>query len=265
MGKAMTKARVPLIVANWKMNKTPDEAAAFASEFLTLSVDLPEHVDSAIAPPFPALERLGRFLHPTRTRLAAQDVHWEARGAYTGEVAAAMLADLGVSLTLVGHSERRRGRGEGEGVLAQKIARLVEARIAPLYCVGETLAERESKETERVLTRQMATLDAFASAPPAALALAYEPVWAIGTGRSASPEMARDAHRTLRALVELRYGSAFAASVRILYGGSVTPQNAASLFCEPEIDGALVGGAALAAADFAALIRAAAAPIRAAG
>ncbi|MEO6325323.1 MAG: triose-phosphate isomerase [Thermoanaerobaculia bacterium] len=254
----MTARRVPLVVANWKMHKTPSEAAAFAGEFLTLAPDLPAGVESAIAPAFPSLERLGRFLARTGTRLAAQDVHGEARGAFTGEVSAAMLADLGVSLALVGHSERRRGRGENEPLLAQKIARLVEARIAPLYCVGETLAEREAGETDAVLARQMEALDAFAADPPVNLALAYEPVWAIGTGRSASPALARDAHRTIRSLSELRYGSDFAASVRILYGGSVSPENAAALFAEPEIDGALVGGAALVAADFAALIRAAA-------
>jgi triosephosphate isomerase len=164
-------------------------------------------------------------------------------------VAAAMLADLGVSLTLVGHSERRRGRGEGEEVLAQKIARLVEARIAPLYCVGETLAERESNETDRVLTRQMAALDAFASAPPAALVLAYEPVWAIGTGLTPTASDVAEAHALIRNRLKARFGET-GEGMRILYGGSVKPANAGELLRVANVNGALVGGASLKAEDF---------------
>jgi triosephosphate isomerase len=248
--------RSPLVVANWKMNKTAREAAAFAEEFLALRPSLPDSVGVAIAPAFPALERLGLLLSPTQVLLAAQDVHTETKGAYTGEVSAPMLRDLGVSMALVGHSERRRDRKEDEPAFARKIERLLECGIAPLYCVGETLEERDGGRTDEVLARQMTALDGFGSLPTG-LVVAYEPVWAIGTGRAASPAMAADAHRQIRALVSKRYGEGVAASVRILYGGSVTPANAASLFGETEIDGGLVGGASLVPADFAALVKAA--------
>lgn len=254
----MKSARPPLVVGNWKMNKTPRETAAFLDEILALAPALPEEVDVAIAPSFVALERAARYLSPTRFRLAAQDVFTEAKGAFTGEVSAAMLKDLGVSLTIVGHSERRRDRGEAEADLTRKIKRLVEVGIAPLYCVGETLDERDANDTERVLARQMTVLDRFAGSPPAGLGLAYEPVWAIGTGRAASPQMASAAHAFLRSILSARYGAGAATSIRILYGGSVTPELAPDLFAEEEIDGALVGGASLNPGELAAIVRAAA-------
>lgn len=252
----MRAGRSPLVVANWKMNKTAREAAAFTEEFLSLRPSLPDAVGVAIAPAFPVLERLGRLLTHTQVLLAAQDVHTESKGAFTGEVSAPMLRDLDVSLALVGHSERRRDRKEDEASFARKIERLLENGIAPLYCVGETLEERDGGRTDEVFARQMTALDAFGSLP-AGLVVAYEPVWAIGTGRAASPAMAADAHRQIRSLLSKRYGANVAASVRILYGGSVTPANAVSLFGEEEIDGGLVGGASLVPADFAALVKAA--------
>jgi triosephosphate isomerase len=248
--------RTPLVVANWKMNKTAREAALFADDFLTFRPSLPAGVGVAIAPAFPALERLGRLLTHTQVLLAAQDVHTETKGANTGEVSAPMLRDLGVSLVLVGHSERRRDRKETEAAFSKKIERLLENGITPLYCVGETLEERDGGRTDGVLERQMSALDPF-PALPAGLVVAYEPVWAIGTGRAASPAMAVEAHRTIRSLLGARYGADAAAAVRILYGGSVTPANAGTLFAEEEIDGGLVGGASLVAEDFAALVRAA--------
>ena len=252
----MSTKRTPLVVANWKMNKSPREGAAFADDLLALRPSLPEGVGIAVAPAFPALERVGRLLTHTQILLAAQDVHTETKGAYTGEVSASMLQDLGVALALVGHSERRRDRKEDEPLFSRKIERLVEAGITPLYCVGETLEERDAGRIGEILTRQMTALDKFPS-PPLGLVVAYEPVWAIGTGRTASPEMAADAHRTIRGLLSARYGSAPAEAIRILYGGSVTPANAGTLFGEVEIDGGLVGGASLVAADFAAIVRAA--------
>jgi triosephosphate isomerase len=248
------RARRRLVVANWKMHKTPKEGAAFAEELLRRGV--PESVDVALAPAFPALESVGRVRAGTRVLLAAQDVFREARGAFTGEVSAEMLSDLEVALVLVGHSERRRGRGEREEELAEKMRTLAERGISPLYCVGETLDEREAGRTDDVLASQMEALDAFADPPPG-LALAYEPVWAIGTGRSASPAMAAEAHAALRRLLQKRLGRATAATTRILYGGSVTPANARALFARGELDGALVGGAALEASSFAAIARAA--------
>jgi triosephosphate isomerase len=253
----MNAGRAPFAIANWKMNKSPKEAAAFLNEFLPLRSGFPAGAQVAIAPAFPALERVGRLLTHSGILLGAQDVHTEVKGAFTGEVSASMLKDLEVSVALVGHSERRRDRKEGEAECAKKIARSIEAGISPVYCVGETLEERESGETEKILTRQMTCLDAFPDSPPAGFVLAYEPVWAIGTGRAATPQMAQDAHRVLRGLLETRYGPAIAGAIRILYGGSVTPANARELFSQPDIDGGLVGGASLLPKDFAAIVMAA--------
>ena len=186
-------------------------------------------------------------------KLAAQDVHVEPKGAHTGEVSVAMLADCGVAMVLVGHSERRRDRKETEADFTRKMKRLADAGLAPVYCVGETLEERDGGRTEAVLAAQLTALDAFGDALPPGFVLAYEPVWAIGTGRAATPEMAVDAHAFLRARLSERFGAAAAAATRILYGGSVTPANAADLFAKPDIDGGLVGGASLVPADFAAL------------
>src|SRR5512141_2208072 len=249
----MKPSRTPLIVANWKMNKTPSEAAAFCDDFLSRLPALPEAVDLAIAPAYPALERVGRLLAPTRVRLAAQDVHVEPKGAFTGEVSVGMLADLGVSMALVGHSERRRDRKETEADFSRKMKRLADAGLVPVYCVGETLEERDAGRTEAVLAGQMAALDLFGTSLPPGFVLAYEPVWAIGTGRAATPDMAADAHAFLRGRLVDRFGAAAAGGVRILYGGSVTPANAKDLFSREEIDGGLVGGASLVPADFAAL------------
>jgi triosephosphate isomerase len=251
----MSRAR--LVLGNWKMHLAPGEAAAFVEAFRKELPSLPPGVGVGLAPAFPALERVGKAIAGTRILLAAQDVHHEPKGAFTGEVSAPMLKDLGVTLALVGHSERRRLRGEGESVLAKKMVRLADAGIAPLYCVGETLEEREAGETERILARQLTAFDG-ASAPPRGLVLAYEPVWAIGTGRAATPEMAAEAHSAIRALLAARWGEAPARALQILYGGSVTAANAASLFAQGELDGGLVGGASLDAGGFAAIVRAAA-------
>jgi len=248
----MNPSRTPLVIANWKMNKTPSEAALFCDDFLSRLPALPESVDLAIAPAFPALERVGRHLLPTRVKLAAQDVHVEPKGAHTGEVSVAMLADVGVAMVLVGHSERRRDRKETEADFSRKMKRLADAGLAAVYCVGETLEERDGGRTEAVLAAQMGGLDLFGDALPPGFVLAYEPVWAIGTGRAATPEMAADAHAFLRARLADRFGATAAAGVRILYGGSVTPANARDLFGKEEIDGGLVGGASLVPADFAA-------------
>ena len=249
----MKAGRTPLVVANWKMNKTPSEAAAFCDDFLGRLPALPESVDLAIAPAFPALERVGRHLAPTRVRLAAQDVHVEPKGAFTGEVSVAMLSDLGVSMALVGHSERRRDRKETEADFSRKMKRLADSGLIPVYCVGETLEERDGDRTETVLALQLGALDLFGENLPPGFVLAYEPVWAIGTGRAATPDMAAAAHAYLRARLSEKFGFTAAGGVRILYGGSVTPSNAKELFSREEIDGGLVGGASLVPADFAAL------------
>jgi len=254
----MNPTRTPLVLANGKMNKTPSEAAVFCDDFLSRLPSLPESVDLAIAPAFPALERVGRHLLPTRVKLAAQDVHVEPKGAHTGEVSVAMLADVGVAMVLVGHSERRRDRKETEADFSRKMKRLADAGLVSVYCVGETLEERDGGRTEAVLAAQMGALDLFGESLPPGFVLAYEPVWAIGTGRAATPEMADEAHAFLRTRLAGRFGAAAAGAVRILYGGSVTAANAKELFSRAEIDGGLVGGASLAPADFASLALAAA-------
>lgn len=247
------RERRRFLVANWKMTRTPSAASVLARAIVALA--RPVEVDVAIAPSFPALDRVGEALRGTGITLAAQDAYLEREGAFTGEVSAAMLKDAGVLLVLVGHSERRLLRGEREADFARKMARLAEEGLAPLYCVGETRAERDAGRTGDVLRTQLGALDGFAT-PPSGLTLAYEPVWAIGTGLSATPEMAADAHARLRKELAARFGEDVARSTRILYGGSVSPANAPALFAEAEVDGGLVGGASLSAGDFAALLAA---------
>ena len=250
----MSRAR--LVIGNWKMNLAPSAAEGFVTAFRDEVASLPPGVGIGVAPAFPALERVGRAVRGMSVLLGAQDVHGEKDGAYTGEVSAAMLRDLGVAFCLVGHSERRRYRRETEPEFAKKMERLVEAGISPVYCVGETLTEREGGRTEAVLSRQLAAFDGL-PAPQPGLVLAYEPVWAIGTGRAATPQMAAEAHAALRAGLASRFGRAAADGLRILYGGSVTAANSPQLFAEAEIDGGLVGGASLDPKGFAAIVRAA--------
>ena len=239
------------------MTRTASAAALLARAFAALV--RPAEVDVAIAPSFPALDRVREALSGSGIALAAQDVYHEREGAFTGEVSAAMLKDAGVTLVLVGHSERRLLRGERETDFARKMTRLVEEGLSPLYCVGETRKEREVGRTRDVLRTQLGALDAFATPPPG-LVLAYEPVWAIGTGLAATPEMAADAHADLRAELAARFGEPVALSTRILYGGSLSPASAPGLFAETEVDGGLVGGASLSVSDTAAILAAAAAP-----
>jgi triosephosphate isomerase (TIM) len=243
-----------LVVANWKMYLGPSASATLAGR---IASGLPEGVDAALAPSFGAIESVGRTLAGGRVALAAQDVSPEREGAFTGEVSATSLRELGVSICIVGHSERRQRHAETGALLARKLERLVESTIAPLFCVGETRAERDGGRTIEVLTAQLAALDVFRT-PPAGFALAYEPVWAIGTGLAATPAMAAEAHAVLREALEKRWGADVARSIRILYGGSVTAANAASLFARSGVDGGLVGGASLDPAAFGAILRAAA-------
>ncbi|MEZ4330738.1 MAG: triose-phosphate isomerase [Myxococcota bacterium] len=258
--------RVPLVVANWKMNLTASQAAVFANRLAPLLAPHATDIDAgrldvAIAPAFPALDRLRHALGGSPVALAAQDVHEAAEGAYTGEVSLAMLEDLGCRYVLVGHSERRQLFGESDERVAAKLAAVLESSICPILCVGETLAEREAGRVEAVLERQLAgPIERFAqrtaaraTAPPPALVVAYEPVWAIGTGRVATPATAQAAHATIRHRLEGALGPRGSA-IRILYGGSVKPDNARSLIEQPDIDGALVGGASLDPEHFASIV-----------
>ena len=231
-----------LIAGNWKMNKGQEEAAAFC-RLLRDRLEWVDGVDVAVCPPFVSLGAAVQALAGTDIAVAAQNVHWEMEGAFTGEVSAPMLFELGVYGAIVGHSERRQLFGETDEGVASRVKAALEAGLWVIACVGETEAERERGETEAVLRRQASVLDAHEQ-----LVLAYEPVWAIGTGRTASPEQAQEAHTFLRGLLD----------VPILYGGSVKPENAAELLGQPDVDGALVGGASLDVDSFAAIVEAAA-------
>jgi triosephosphate isomerase len=240
------------LAANWKMHKTVGEAVAFARDFLPLVKGAGAEI--AVAPPFPSLAALGEALAGSNVALAAQNVHDEAKGAYTGEVSPAMLADVGCAWGIVGHSERRALFGETDEFIARKAAALFAAGLRPIVCVGETLAEREAGRTFAVLETQLAGSLAAVPKPRAAeLVIAYEPVWAIGTGRTATPEMAQEAHAMIRGWLRGRF-AADADAIRIQYGGSVKPENAAELMAQPDVDGALVGGASLEPASFARIV-----------
>jgi len=246
--------RVPLIAANWKMHKTASEARRFASELLPRLREVQE-VEVAIAPPFTALAALADSLGGSRVALAAQNVHPQAQGAFTGEVSIPMLAELGCRYCIVGHSERRALFGETDAFIGEKVGALLGSGLRPILCIGETLEQREAERTHEVLRRQLAgSLARVETAAPADLVVAYEPVWAIGTGRTATPELAQEAHAFVRAWLRDRFGVTGDA-LRILYGGSMKPDNARALLAQPDVDGGLVGGASLDPADFSAIIR----------
>jgi triosephosphate isomerase len=246
--------RTPLIAANWKMHKTLAETANFAAAFSKLVRDVTD-VEIAIAPPFTAIAALRTALGSSRVALAGQNAHFEAQGAFTGEISVAMLADLGCRFVILGHSERRAIFAESDAFIAKKVCAVQAAGLHPILCVGESLAEREAGRTFDVLASQLAGSLAEADASRAAeLVVAYEPVWAIGTGKTATPAMAQEAHAFVRARLAERFGAA-AAQIRIQYGGSVKPENAAELMSQTDIDGALVGGASLDPQSFSAIIR----------
>jgi triosephosphate isomerase len=241
--------RTPLVAANWKMHKTIAETEEFLDVFLPRAVDL-GRTELAVCPPYPSLAVAVSRCAGSQVWVAAQNMHEESRGAFTGEVAAPMLTELGVKGVILGHSERRGLFGETDEALARKVPAALEAGLTPILCVGETEAEREADQTEAVLRRQLGADLAEAPGPRLAeVVVAYEPVWAIGTGRNATPEQAEEAIAFIRSLVAHR-DQAAADAVRILYGGSVTPENAAELLGRDGVDGALVGGASLDPASY---------------
>ncbi len=249
-------SRKPICAANWKMHKTRPEAAAFVDSFLPLAADLLDSVQILISPPYTALALTVERCATTTIRVAAQNMHFEHEGAYTGEVSAGMLAELDVDGVILGHSERRQMFGETDDALARKVPAALAAGLEPMLCVGETLGQHEAGETEAVLRHQVETdLAEVPDGELRVLVIAYEPVWAIGTGRNATPEQAAEAIAFIRSLVAGR-DEAAGAAVRILYGGSVKPGNAAEVLASDEIDGALVGGASLDPDDFAAVVAA---------
>ncbi len=248
-----------IVAGNWKMNGTLAETrsllAALAPEIETAEAN---GVDVVVIPPFTALETASATLRSagSRIHLGAQDLHWEPKGAFTGEISVGMLRELGCSFVLVGHSERRAHFGEGGAVLLAKLEAAIRGGLTPILCVGEKLEEREAGRTEGVLDDQLdETLFALAPRDIAGVVVAYEPVWAIGTGRTATPQQAEEAHRHIRHRIAGRFGEEEGARSRILYGGSVTSANAAELLRRPGVDGALVGGASLKAAEFAGIVR----------
>jgi triosephosphate isomerase (TIM) len=249
--------RTPVLAANWKMHKTAEEAERFLGEFLPRAPESggPEVV---VCPPFTSLKTAVEHCFQTRVRVAAQNMHEADEGAFTGEISSPMLLDLGVQGVILGHSERRQYFNETDEALARKVPVALEARLEPILCVGENEGQRDADETEDVLTRQIeADLANVADERLADVVIAYEPIWAIGTGRTATPKQAQEAIALIRGLIESRSAEA-AAAIRILYGGSVKPDNAAELIAQPDVDGALVGGASLNPGDFAAIVEAAA-------
>jgi triosephosphate isomerase len=256
--------RTPLVAANWKMHKTLGEAREFLSEFLSRARDV-KGVEIAIAPPFTALAAVSQVLRGTSVQLAAQNVHPEPQGAYTGEISPIMLRDVGCHYVIVGHSERRQHFKEDDAFINRKLLSTFEHGLVPILCVGETLEERRAGQAEHVLERQLkAALQGASREHVQRLVIAYEPVWAIGTGETASPDDAQQGARFLRELIASLYDDETASCVRVQYGGSVKPDNARALMTQPDVDGALVGGASLDPETFAEIVKEAAKTVSAA-
>jgi triosephosphate isomerase (TIM) len=247
--------RKPVIAGNWKLYKTKQEALTLIGELASLVAGVSD-VEIVVAPVFTVLPTLIGAISGTPINLAAQDVFWEEEGAFTGEVSPKMLLDAGASHVIIGHSERREYFGETDQTVNKKIKAALKGALVPIFCIGETLKAREAGETFAVLERQLkGGLDAITAAQFAPVIVAYEPVWAIGTGKTASDAQAQEAHAFIRGVIAELYGKEIANKVRILYGGSVKPENAKGLMTCADIDGALVGGASLKAASFAAIVR----------
>jgi triosephosphate isomerase (TIM) len=247
--------RKKVIAANWKMFKTPDQARDFFRDFLPL-VAGHDRDEIVVCPPFLDIAVAVEAAKGSNVAIGAQDMHWEKEGAYTGEICCSMLLSVGVTHVIIGHSERRQYCGETDDVVNLKLKAALEAGLTPIACVGEVLEEREAGLTEDVLRRQcLRAFHAISGKKATKLIVAYEPVWAIGTGKTATPQMAADAHALIRAEAAKAFGEEFAGNLRILYGGSVKPENAKALMAESEIDGALVGGASLDPKSFAAIVK----------
>ena len=254
-----SEARKPLISGNWKMHLTHLEAIQVVQKLsYQLNEDVYDAVDVSVHPPFPALRSVQTVLQADRipVALGAQHCHWEDKGAFTGEVSPAMLAKLDCTYVIAGHSERRQLFGETDELVNRRAKAILAHGMTPIVCVGETIEQREAGETEEVVARQVAGgLTGLTAEQVAGLVVAYEPVWAIGTGRTASAEDAQAVCANVRTRVSDGFGADAAAAVRVQYGGSVKPANAAELMAQPDIDGALVGGASLDPDDFARIVR----------
>ena len=247
--------RTPLIAGNWKMFKTVREAVRFVTD-LKARISEVTGVDVVVAPTFPALQAVAAVLEGSRIGVAAQNLHWEREGAFTGEVSASMIRDAGAQWVIVGHSERRTLFGDTDETVNRKVRAAITATLTPIVCIGETLQEREANRTLEILDRQIkAGLDGVTGNELAALVVAYEPVWAIGTGRTATPAQAQQAHEHIRTRLTQWFGLDAASRCRVLYGGSVKSDNIAALMAQPDVDGALVGGASLDADGFTLIVK----------
>jgi len=249
------RKRIPLIAGNWKMYKTGQEAVDMARRLVQLISDVTE-TEVMIAPAFTALAPVSEVLKESPVALGAQNMHWEKEGAYTGEISASMLISAGCKYVIIGHSERRQYFGETDGTVNKKLGTAIQSDLIPIVCIGETEEQRETKQTYSVLDKQVTKgLNKYTAESLKKLIIAYEPVWAIGTGKTATPEQAQEAHQFIRGLIEKRFDDKLANSMRILYGGSVKPDNINRLMAMPDIDGALVGGASLDAEAFSKIIK----------
>lgn len=247
-------ARRKFIAGNWKMNTTVEEAEALASDVVKTVGNVTD-VDIAVCPPFTNLLAVAKILKGSSIKLGAQDVHWEPKGAYTGKVSCSMLKSVGVTYVIVGHSEQRQYFHETDETVNKKVKAVLASGLLPIICIGETLDERKSGQMDSVIEKQVK--GAFSGIEPSVVTLctiAYEPVWAIGTGETATPQQANDAHIFIRKLIEKLYDKEIAASLRIQYGGSMKPENAKELLAQSDVDGGLIGGASLKASDFAGIV-----------
>jgi triosephosphate isomerase len=246
--------RTPFVAANWKMFKTADETVAFVTALRAQALHGAD-VEVVIAPPFTAIRAAADAARGSSLGIAAQDMYWEREGAFTGEVSAGMIKDAGAGYVIIGHSERRRLFGETDETVNRKLLAALAADLTPIVCIGETLDERDGGRTLEVLDRQIeAGLRSLSEAQVASLVIAYEPVWAIGTGRNATPAQAGEAHAHIRGRLRQWFGAAAADQCHVLYGGSVKPDNIKDLMALPDVDGALVGGASLTVPSFAAIV-----------
>ncbi len=246
--------RIPFIAGNWKMFKTVQEAVLYAKELRTIVKDISD-VEIVVAPPFTAIAGVAEALRNTNVGVAAQNLHWEHEGAFTGEISGGMIGEAGAEYVIIGHSERRRLFGETDATVARKVVAATQAGLTPIVCVGETLEERERNETFAVIDRQIQDgLDQLAAEQIAGLVVAYEPVWAIGTGRNATAAQAGEVHSHIRHRLGQRFGALAAGQCHVIYGGSVKPDNIGDLIREADVDGALVGGASLDVRSFVAIV-----------
>ncbi len=249
--------RTPIIAGNWKLNKTSREALMLVEE-LKRELSTVTGVDIVVCPPFTALESVSEALMETNIALGGQNLSWAESGAFTGEISAAMLKDFNVRYVIIGHSERRQYFGETNETVNKRLLTALNNQLTPIVCVGENLTEREANKTFDVIKDHCeGSLKGLTPEQMEKIVLAYEPVWAIGTGKTATPEQAQEVHKFIRQLLAKLFNAEAAESVRIQYGGSVTPENIASLISQPDINGALVGGASLKAPSFAAIVKAA--------